>query len=63
MEHSPKGARSVPETAVYLGISRTKCFNEIRAGRLRALKAGRSTLVTQGAAEQWLQSLPSRQVD
>ena len=40
------------------GIGRTNAYQEIAAGRLRAVKAGRRTLITHEAAEAWLASLP-----
>lgn len=39
-------------------ICRTKAYQEIAAGRLRAVKAGRKTLITVEAAEAWLAQLP-----
>ena len=39
------------------GIGRTNTYQEIAAGRLRAVKVGRRTLITQDAAEAWLSSL------
>jgi hypothetical protein len=40
------------------GVGRTKAYEEIKAGRLRAKKAGRRTIVGDDAAEEWLRSLP-----
>jgi excisionase family DNA binding protein len=40
------------------GIGRTTAYAEIAAGRLRAVKVGHRTLVTNDAAEAWLASLP-----
>jgi excisionase family DNA binding protein len=40
------------------GIGRTKAYAEIAAGRLRALKVGRRTLIIYDAAEAWLASRP-----
>jgi hypothetical protein len=39
-------------------IGRTKAYQEINAGRLKARKAGRRTIVTADDAEMWLSSLP-----
>lgn len=36
------------------GIGKTRAYQEIGSGRLRALKVGRRTLVTRAAAEAWL---------
>lgn len=40
------------------GIGRTKAYEEIKAGRLKARKNGRYTLITEEAAQAWLASLP-----
>jgi hypothetical protein len=45
-------------TARY-GISRTRVFAEIKAGRLEARKAGRATLVAVESADAWYQDLPA----
>jgi hypothetical protein len=39
-------------------IGRTKAYEEINAGRLRARKSGRRTIITADDAEQWLNCLP-----
>jgi excisionase family DNA binding protein len=41
------------------GIGRTKTYDEIKAGRLRTVKAGHRTLIRADDAEAWLQSLPN----
>lgn len=40
------------------GICRTKAYDEIGSGRLRAVKVGRRTLISHDAAESWLAALP-----
>lgn len=55
------------ETAVYtihdfakaFGIGRTKLYEEINAGRLRARKAGKRTLILKTDADDWVNSLPT----
>jgi hypothetical protein len=42
-----------------LGISRSKAYQEIAAGRLVARKCGARTLITFASAQTWLNSLPS----
>jgi excisionase family DNA binding protein len=42
-----------------LGISRSKAYAEIAAGRLRAVKCGSRTLITYESARSWLNSLPA----
>jgi hypothetical protein len=41
------------------GISRSFAYVEIKAGRLKTLKAGRRTLISRQAADDWLNSLDS----
>jgi excisionase family DNA binding protein len=40
------------------GLGRTLAYEEIKAGRLRARKVGRRTLIAEDDAEDWLKSLP-----
>jgi excisionase family DNA binding protein len=54
-----KLAFTVEEAARALGIGRTKLFAEIAAGRLRARKAGKRTLIAVEDARAYLASLPS----
>jgi hypothetical protein len=42
-----------------LPIGKTKAYEEIRAGRLRAVKCGKLTLILAADYERWLASLPS----
>ena len=51
-------ADGIPQAASNLGISRTRLYNEIKAGRIVALRAGGKTLITRTSQEQWLASLP-----
>jgi hypothetical protein len=39
-------------------IGRTKTYEEINAGRLKARKAGRRTIIAEDDAEEWLSLLP-----
>lgn len=57
-----RGAYTILDFTQNFGISRTRAFAEIKAGRLAALKCGRRTLITQEAAEEWLHNLPARNV-
>jgi excisionase family DNA binding protein len=54
-------AFSIAEFCRVYGIGQTYTYHEIAAGRLRAVKAGRRTLVTREAADEWLAKLPSVQ--
>jgi excisionase family DNA binding protein len=56
-QNSPR-AFPISEFCRRYGICRTKAYDEIAAGRLRAVKAGRRTLIPQDAAESWLAALP-----
>ena len=51
-------AMSLAEFCDRYGPSRTKTYEEIKSGRLRAVKCGKRTLVTEDDAEAWLRSLP-----
>lgn len=51
-------AMSLAEFCDRYGPSRTKTYEEIKCGRLRAIKCGKRTLVTADDAEAWLRSLP-----
>lgn len=53
-------AMSVPAFARWAGIGRTTAFNEIKAGRLIAVKVSSRTLVTMDEAHRWLSALPVR---
>lgn len=52
------GGMSVEEAARFLGIGRSLVFEEIKAGRLIARKAGRRTIITYDDALGYLNSLP-----
>jgi hypothetical protein len=41
------------------GIGRTKAYEEINAGRLKARKAGKRTIIAEDDAEAWLHLLPA----
>jgi excisionase family DNA binding protein len=42
----------------WLGISRSKAYEEIAAGRLKAVKCGSKTLITYASGKAWLDALP-----
>ena len=43
----------------WLGISRSKAYEEIAAGRLKAVKCGSKTLVPYASGLAWLNNLPA----
>jgi hypothetical protein len=49
-----KSALRIPD----LPVGKTKAYEEIRAGRLRAVKCGKLTLILAEDYERWLASLP-----
>lgn len=50
-------ADSVANAAKRLGISRSALYIELKAGRMKALKAGRRTIVPRVSQSQWLSNL------
>jgi hypothetical protein len=54
-------AMSVQAFCARYDIGRTKAYEEINAGRLKARKAGRRTIITADDAEEWLSRLPALQ--
>jgi excisionase family DNA binding protein len=56
-----KLAYSPAEAAEASGQGRTKIFEAIKSGRLRAKKSGSRTLILRVDLEAYLSSLPSRQ--
>jgi excisionase family DNA binding protein len=55
-------AVSVDQAAKMLGCGRTKIWQEISAGRLKAKKFGHRVLVRIVDAQEWLANLPEIQV-
>jgi excisionase family DNA binding protein len=53
---SPR-ALSIQQFCGRYSIGRTKAYEEIAAGRLRAVKVGRRTLIPEDSAEAWLAAL------
>jgi excisionase family DNA binding protein len=51
-------AMSIDAFCCRYGIGRTSVYEEIKQGRLRAVKVGKRTLVPEDDAEAWLQRLP-----
>lgn len=55
---SPKRAFSIAEFGYRYAIGRTTTYQEIKSGRLKVLKVGRRSLITETDAEAWLAALP-----
>ncbi|MGA0594934.1 hypothetical protein [Enterovirga sp. CN4-39] len=53
------GASTVRQFCSDNGIGRTKFYDEVNAGRLRAVKSGGRTLVLDEDAEAWRRALPA----
>jgi excisionase family DNA binding protein len=56
----PRAALRVSEACAALAISRSKFYEEVSAGRLKALKAGSRTLIPVASIDAWLNSLPAK---
>ena len=54
-------AYSIDEFCEKAGIGRSFVYQEIRAGRLKARKAGRRTLILRDDGERYLRDLPSKE--
>jgi excisionase family DNA binding protein len=51
-------AMSIAEFCERYGTGRTKTYEELKSGRLRARKIGKRTIITEDDAEDWLLRLP-----
>lgn len=56
-------AYTIPDACRALGMGRTALYEEIKTGRLRAIKYGRRTLIRRKDAEAWLDRLAAEQVE
>lgn len=54
-----KAVYSLAELCHLTSLSRSCIYQEIRKGRLKAVKRGRRTLVLQVEVRRWLESLPA----
>jgi excisionase family DNA binding protein len=57
-ERDRQRAMSVDQFSVRYGLGRTKIYEEIKSGRLRARKCGKRTIISEDDAEDWLRRLP-----
>lgn len=60
-QHEPPLARGPDDSARVAGCGRTKIFEAIKAGELKARKLGRKTLILDSDLRAWLASLPQVQ--
>jgi excisionase family DNA binding protein len=51
-------AMSIAEFCESYGLGRTKAYEELKSGRLRARKIGKRTVIIEDDAEEWLGHLP-----
>lgn len=67
METSPRSPEkrgfTVDEFMAAYGIRRTKTYEEINSGRLKARKVGGRTIIAREDADAWLASFPTVQGD
>ena len=52
-------ARTIPDTCEHYGWTRTFVYNALSAGKLKARKAGRRTLIDSESSDELHQSLPA----
>lgn len=55
-----QGALSILDFCRWAAIGRTAAYEELKAGRLRARKCGRRTIIPMTEAERWLSALPAQ---
>lgn len=48
---------TIEEATKLTGLGRTRLYEELNSGRLRAVKAGKRTLIPHAAIQEWLQNL------
>jgi excisionase family DNA binding protein len=53
-----KAAFSIDEFCTSYGVGKTFTYELINSGQLRAVKAGRRTLIPEASAAQWLKAQP-----
>jgi len=59
MNQNTNSLLSISEVLDMSGLGRTKIYQEISQGRLKALKCGRRTLIPSESIQAWISSLPS----
>jgi excisionase family DNA binding protein len=56
---APRLAFVPAEAAQCVGISRTRIFEELKAGRLRARRIGKATIISAADLLAWFETLPT----
>jgi excisionase family DNA binding protein len=54
-----KHGLTIQEACIYSGIGKTRLYEEINSGRLKARKAGKRTLILRSDLLEFLKALPS----
>ena len=57
---APRVTYSIEEFAALTGLGRTRVFEELKSGRLHAVKSGRRTLIPAAEVDAWVKSLDAR---
>jgi excisionase family DNA binding protein len=55
----PKFSFTIDEAAAATGLGKTRLYEEMHLGRLKAVKAGRRTLIPAASIDAWLANLPA----
>ena len=55
-------AMDIPQFCARFRVSRSKLYDEISTGRLRAVKIGRRTVILASDAAEWLAALPAAKI-
>ena len=63
MSDAVQRAYSPAEFCSVYGVGMTFTYAELKAGRLKARKAGRRTLILREEAERWANALPEARAD
>ena len=59
MQEQQPLAVSIEDAAKASGLCRTKIYDDINSGRLRARKAGRRTVILVADLKAWLENMPT----
>ncbi len=51
------------EASKIIRLGRTKLYEELNSGRLKAFKVGKSTLISETHIQEWMEALPAYKVE